>query len=108
MRVGTPQLVRQESRAAAAVMQEPPEPTKGIMGVLGGGKTSDELESNPAAEIGTLVGTVVVLLGLVFGAVNPDFVEQIAKSQGTCVEGKIVAGKKTVCNPDGTYIRPGR
>ena len=66
-------------------MQEgPPEPTNGIMGVLGGGKTSEEIESNPAAETGSLVATIVVALAFVFATINPDFVEGIAKSQGVC------------------------
>ena len=88
------------------LQQDPePEPTKGIMGVLGGGKTSDQIEKNPVAEIGSLVGFVVVICAFIFGAVNPDFVEARAKSQAVCVQGKIVNGKRTQCNPDGTYIR---
>jgi len=84
-------------RKAKSVQAEPPESAKGIAGVLGGGKTKDDIQSNPVAEVGSLAATVIVLAALVFGAVNPGFVEEVArKSQGPCVE-KIVRGKRITC-----------
>ena len=79
--------------------------TKGISGVLGGGKTSDQVEKSTAAELGSLAAFVVVLAGLTFGALNPDAIEDIAKSNSKCVQGKIVKGVRQECNADGTYIR---
>lgn len=86
---------------AKSVQEDPPESTKGIAGVLGGGKTKADIKSNPVAEVGSLAGTVLVVAALAFGAVNPDFVQEIAqKSQGPCVE-KIVRGKRITCpSPD--------
>jgi len=84
-----------------------PEPPRGINGVLGGGKTTEEVaaEKSPIVEAASIFGFVFVLAGLTFGAVNPDYVESIAKSQSKCVEGKIVNGYRTQCNPDGTFMR---
>jgi hypothetical protein len=79
--------------------------TKGISGVLGGGKTSDQVEKSTAAELGSLAAFVVVLAMLTFGALNPDAIEDIAKSNSKCVQGKIVKGVRQECNADGTYIR---
>ena len=51
------------------------------------------------AEAGSLAATVIVFAALVFGAVNPGFVEEVAqKSQGPCVE-KIIRGRKITCPP---------
>eukprot|EP00322_Chrysochromulina_rotalis_P010717 CAMPEP_0115860038 /NCGR_PEP_ID=MMETSP0287-20121206/16921_1 /TAXON_ID=412157 /ORGANISM="Chrysochromulina rotalis, Strain UIO044" /LENGTH=244 /DNA_ID=CAMNT_0003314349 /DNA_START=13 /DNA_END=747 /DNA_ORIENTATION=- len=70
---------------------------RGISGMLGGGKSKGEIQNNPVTEVGSLAATVIVLGALVFGALNPDYVEDIAqKSQGPCVE-KIVRGKKISC-----------
>ena len=93
-------------RRSLAVMQEDDEgPTLGISGVLGGGKTSDQVEKSTAAELGSLAAFVVVLAGITFGALNPDAIEDIANSNSKCVQGKIVKGVKQQCNADGTYIR---
>jgi len=75
---------------------------KGIAQVLGGGKSKDDVMANKTTDTVTLAATVIMFLGIVFGALNPSFVENIAKSYprepAVCVEGKIVAGKRTVCN----------
>jgi len=94
-------------RSCVPLMQKKdgPEPAVGISSVLGGGKSSDDVEKSTTAEIGSLAAFVIVLAALAFGAVNPDFVEDIAKSQSKCVQGKIIKGVKQQCNPDGTYIR---
>lgn len=70
---------------------------RGIAGMLGGGKLNAEVQKNPVVEAGSLAATVIVLGALVFGAVNPAYIEESAqKSQATCVE-KIVRGQRIVC-----------
>jgi hypothetical protein len=70
---------------------------RGISGMLGGGKLNAEIQKNPVVEAGSLAATVIVLGALVFGAVNPAYIEESAqKSQATCVE-KIVRGQRIVC-----------
>ena len=70
-----------------------PEPlalTRGIGAVLGGGKTTAEIEKDPIAEAGSLAAFVIVISALVFGGLNPDFVEGIAAKSAKCVDGTIV------------------
>ena len=64
--------------------------TRGIGAVLGGGKTTAEIEKNPVAEAGSLAAFVIVISALIFGGLNPDFVEGIAAKSAKCVDGTIV------------------
>ena len=86
------------TRHSPLLMQED-EPTKGISGALGGGKTTADVEAgkNPIAEAGSLAAFCLVLAGITFGALNPDVVEDFAKSNAKCVEGTIVRGEKIRC-----------
>ena len=99
-------LVMQAEPEAEAAEPEPaapepvaPEPTftKGISPVLGGGKASGDVETSSLAENGSKAAFAIVFAALIYGGLNEDKVGEIAKSQYTCVEGKIVNGKKTVC-----------
>ena len=76
---------------------EEPAYTKGISSVLGGGKSSDEIEVTAAANIGSALAFAAVLGGLAYGTLNPDAVESIAKSQYKCDPNKIVNGKRVEC-----------
>ena len=60
--------LRSLARHPVLVMAEPPEqvpetpePTVGISGVLGGGKTKADIETNTLAEAGSLAATVIPL-----------------------------------------------
>jgi hypothetical protein len=41
--------------------------TRGVSGVLGGGKTTADVEKNPIAEAGSLAAFVIVISAIVFG-----------------------------------------
>ena len=58
--------------------------------MLGGGKTTAEIEKDPIAEAGSLAAFVIVISALIFGGLNPDFVEGIAAKSAKCVDGTIV------------------
>ena len=85
-----PVFVRMES-------EEPAEYTKGISSVLGGSKKTEEVEIDAAANIGSALAFVITLGGLAYGTLNPDAVENIAKSQYKCDPNKIVNGKRVEC-----------
>ena len=79
---------------------------EGISGALGGGKTTAQVEKNPVVVAGSLAAFIITLGALTFGAVNPDAVEDIAKSyRKPCTADKIVNGRKIVCQADGKYAR---
>ena len=86
------------SRRRKEKNDEVPAARKGISPVLGGGKSKAEVEGNPLVKGGSLAATVVVVAALVFGATNPDVVEDAAaKSRDApCIE-KIVRGFKITC-----------
>jgi len=69
----------------------------GISPVLGGGKSSGDIEKSDLAVNGSKAAFAIVFAALIYGGVNEDQVAAIAKSQYKCVPGKIVGGKKTVC-----------
>ena len=76
--------------ARAALHPNPLALTRGIGAVLGGGKTTADIEKDPIAEAGSLAAFVIVISALVFGGLNPDFVEGIAAKSAKCVDGTIV------------------
>ena len=67
-------------------------------GLLGFAAERFRVEGNPLVKGGSLAATVVVVAALVFGATNPDVVEDAAaKSRDApCIE-KIVRGFKITC-----------
>jgi len=68
------------TRASMLRMQETSETTKGISKILGGGKTSSEIRRDPTSNTIAVISTTLVILGIAYGAVNPDVVENLAKS----------------------------
>lgn len=104
-------LQRHKVFKPTVVMQEGEDDsyTKGISPVLGGGKLSTD-EPDPQAKIleaGSAVAFAVVFAALVFGAVNPDAVEEIAKSQRKpCDPTKIINGKRVVCKQEASIAAP--
>ena len=90
--------------ARAALHPNPLALTRGIGAALGGGKTTAEIEKNPIAEAGSLAAFVIVIFAIIFGGLNPDFVEGIAAKSAKCVDGKttlqtgsIADGTNAVC-----------
>ena len=86
------------ARALAPVLEE--DYTKGISPVLGGGRKTGEGDSDISgfAEPASKVAFALVFCGFVFAAVNPDAVDDIAKSQRKpCDPAKIINGKRVVC-----------
>eukprot|EP00322_Chrysochromulina_rotalis_P030776 CAMPEP_0115856692 /NCGR_PEP_ID=MMETSP0287-20121206/15185_1 /TAXON_ID=412157 /ORGANISM="Chrysochromulina rotalis, Strain UIO044" /LENGTH=132 /DNA_ID=CAMNT_0003310877 /DNA_START=28 /DNA_END=426 /DNA_ORIENTATION=+ len=95
--VARPSSAMVSRTTSLAMGGESPEPTQGIQGMLGGGKTSDQIEVNEVIENGSKVAFAIVLAALVYGGTNEEQVASIAKSQKKpCVE-KISNGKKIVC-----------
>ena len=80
--------------ARAALHPKPLALTRGIGAVLGGGKTTADIQKDPIAEAGSLAAFVIVISALVFGGLNPDFVEGIAAKSAKCVDGTIVRKRR--------------
>jgi hypothetical protein len=93
-------------RVPSPKMQEDDGKIDGISGALGGGKTKQDVEKNPIVVGGSFIAFLLTLGGLTFSALNPDAMEDIAKSvQKPCTKDKIVNGRTIVCQADGKYAK---
>jgi len=84
---------------SVVVLEENKPPS--INPILGGGKSSGDV--NKFAEPASLIATVIVLSALAIGPLFEDQLEAAAKAKkaeanAACVPGKIVRGKRVVCD----------